>query len=522
MKKTVSVNIKGMNFLIEEDAYELLQAYMNRLNHSLRNEKGSKEIIEDIEFRVAELCSNYLNDKKQVIEKEDIEQIIKILGEPEEYVDMSEEFQQEEKTYAEKQTYQKSDKRLYRDLENAKIAGVCGGLANYLHIDPVIVRVIFLIFFFFFGFGFPLYIILWIAIPKASSTIERLRMQGKPITVESVKEEVEIAASRFKDESTSFAYKLRKDGEISQRINKVGRLISSLVGIACIGFGLAISCLLLLLIIGIDIIPFLDGDGLLSVTDFSELILSNDSDIFWSWVATLTIGFSSILFLFILGSKFIFNLKSKWINISLTSLFSTGIIGVFIAIFVGIKTGQDNLFEGEIERTIGVSNSQELIIEPQYRKLNKFDDYNVKSDGTIGFFSIEGDHIIESGINFEYKISKDSLFHIYQNLSSRSSSHRKAVAKAKNIRHKASLADNKLLLHTNYSFPKKDKFRNQNVIIIVEIPKGKTVQIGNQKIYLDSDRFENHMIDYHYTEEGKLYSDGEYAHDVDIDIDVNF
>ena len=72
MKKTVSVNIKGMNFLIEEDAYELLQSYMDRLTHSLRNEKGSKEIIEDIEFRVAELCSHHLNEKKQVIEKEDI------------------------------------------------------------------------------------------------------------------------------------------------------------------------------------------------------------------------------------------------------------------------------------------------------------------------------------------------------------------------------------------------------------------------------------------------------------------
>jgi cell division septum initiation protein DivIVA len=68
MKRTVSINIKGMNFLIEEDAYELLQQYIDRLTHVLRNDKGSKEIIEDIELRVAELCSSKLNDRKQVIE----------------------------------------------------------------------------------------------------------------------------------------------------------------------------------------------------------------------------------------------------------------------------------------------------------------------------------------------------------------------------------------------------------------------------------------------------------------------
>ncbi len=65
MKKTVSVNIKGMNFLIEEDAYELLQDYMNRLSHGLRNEKDSKDIIEDIELRIAELCTSRLNDKNK-------------------------------------------------------------------------------------------------------------------------------------------------------------------------------------------------------------------------------------------------------------------------------------------------------------------------------------------------------------------------------------------------------------------------------------------------------------------------
>lgn len=521
MKKTVSVNIKGMNFLIEEDAYELLQSYMDRLKHSLRNEKGSKEIIEDIEFRVAELCSGHLNDKKQVIEKEDIKQIIKTLGEPEEYVEASEEFQQEEKTFTHKQNFKKEEKRLYRDLENAKIAGVCGGLANYLQIDVVIVRAIFLIFFFFFGFGFPLYIVLWLVIPKAISTIERLRMQGKPITVESVREEVETAASRFKDESNSLAHKLRKDGEIGQRLNKIGRFISSAIGIVCFGFGLTISSFLVMLLIGLEIIPFLDGEGLLSVSEFGELILSNSTDVFWTWVATLTIGFSAILFLFILGAKLIFSLKNKWINVSLVSLISTGVLGIFIAIFVGIKTGQDTIHEGNIYTEIGTTNCQELIIKSQFKKIQNSNDYEVPNDEPIGFFSIEGNQIVESGIHFEYKISTDSSFHVYKKLHSRSSRRSKARGKARHIKHNVSIFNNTLLVDTEYSFPKRDKFRDQNVYIIIEIPNGKTVLIGNQKIALRPDHFQGNTIDLQYTEAGYLYGDGEYQHDVDLDFEVN-
>lgn len=167
MKKTVSVNIKGMNFLIEEDAYELLQDYMNRLSHGLRNEKGSKEIIEDIELRIAELCSTKLTDRKQVIEIEDIESILVTLGDPSQYIeDDSESTETFTSTERESSSSRSSEKRLFRDLDNAAIAGVCSGIANFLNIDVVIVRAIFVIVFMFAGFGLPLYVILWIIVPK--------------------------------------------------------------------------------------------------------------------------------------------------------------------------------------------------------------------------------------------------------------------------------------------------------------------------------------------------------------------
>ena len=87
MKKTVSVNIKGSNFLIEEDAYELLQDYLDRLENTLKNESGSKEIIEDVELRIAELCSEKLSEFKKVVELEDIQDILNTLGDTSIYLD---------------------------------------------------------------------------------------------------------------------------------------------------------------------------------------------------------------------------------------------------------------------------------------------------------------------------------------------------------------------------------------------------------------------------------------------------
>ena len=129
MKKTVSVNIKGINFLIEEDAYELLQDYLDRLTQTLNNVEGSKEIVEDVELRIAELCSSKLNDSKTVIELNDIDSIIAALGNPEDYLEEDEE--QSTKSTNNHTSSKSSEKRLFRDTENATIAGVCMGIANF-------------------------------------------------------------------------------------------------------------------------------------------------------------------------------------------------------------------------------------------------------------------------------------------------------------------------------------------------------------------------------------------------------
>jgi phage shock protein PspC (stress-responsive transcriptional regulator) len=513
MKKTISVNIKGMNFLIEEDAFELLQNYINKLTAVLQNEKGGKEIIEDVELRIAELCGLQLNERKQVIEKEDIETILSTLGDPDLYIDESEQetSSQSNNSNASNTSNQATDKRLFRDVDNATIAGICAGIANYLHFDVVIIRIIFVLFFLFGGFGIPLYIILWIVIPKANSTIDRLRMRGKAITVDTVREEVESAAERINKESKNFANRMRNDGTYNERISRIGRIITSVVGSGIIAFGLFLLVMFLIFGVGgFQFIPVQSDYGFLSFSELGELVMETPSDYQWAWIGGVVMISSIILFILLVGTKMVFRIRNTWSKISLGFLFFSGLFGFIVCLFIGLKTGKEMAIEGEIEQEIGSVYTEQLIIETNSPKISTASTYEVKSKGRWGMMSIENDRIVESGIHIEYRQSKDSLYHVYQNLSAHCQSHRKAVNKAQNIKHNAGITGSRLTLDSHYSFPKSDKLRDQDVYIIVEFPAGKSVKWNNKVIYPGSEMDDNG--NYEIDDNGYINSKGEYEH----------
>ncbi|MCE3297099.1 MAG: phage shock protein PspC [Crocinitomicaceae bacterium] len=485
MKKTVSVNIKGLNFMIEEDAYELLHHYMLRLENSFAGQKGGKDIVEDIELRIAELCQGYLSEKKQVIEKEDIEAIIAALGQPEDFLDEEEAADAQNRAYTQQQQSVPKDKRLYRDVENAKIAGVCAGLSNYFNIDVIVVRVIFLVFLFFGGFGFPLYVILWIVIPKASSSIDRLRMQGKPITVDSVKEEIGQATDRLTSSSKSFADKLRKDDNLTRRFSSIGRLITSVFGLGLIVTGVFFLVIFLVLFFGgLRFIPIHGENGFLSFSELGELLLSDSGDVFLWWLGTFLVVFSVILFMLSNGTYLLLRLKSRWAKISSLSLVGLGIIGTVLCIYLGTKSAGDVVSEAEVVKKIASLNAPELVIESLEGDPG-VDGFARHGNGGFNPILVKGNRIYDHGIKFLYRPSKDSLYHIYQNMGANGFSYRNATAKARNIEHKIQLDSNVLHIDPEFSFPKKDKIRGQEVFIIIEIPHNKWVKIDDERISVD-------------------------------------
>lgn len=513
MKKTITVNIKGLSFTIEEDAYEVLQKYLSRLSAAFEGQVGGDDIIEDLEIRIAELFNAKLNELKTVIEMSDVREVLTTLGEPEEMINDGDEDDDEEYSAHNSSHKSNHEKRLFRDEENAVLGGVCAGIANYFHLDVVVIRILFAVILFFGGFGIPLYIILWIAIPRAKNTIDRLRMKGRPINVETVKEEVEMAAEKMKEGTRKFASRVSDKGQYRRTASRGARILATIVGIGLIGFGLLHLITFTVFVIGgTQFIPIQSDTGFLSITDLGNLLLSNSADINLTWIGGLMAVLSAIFFLFLLGSMLIFRLRNRWSKLSLAGLFITGLIGFFICLSVGMRTARDLAIDGEIERLAGDVNAKEINIFPQFQKLTEDQSFHIKSNGQFGFFTLDGDNVKSYGVHFEYVKSADSLFHVYQNFTARSHTHKTAVKKSTNIVHGLSLNGDSLLVNTDFSFPKKDKIRAQEVVIRIEVPEGGQVKCRDEIVYISPKDPETDIDHPYYREHGYLRGDGTYRH----------
>ena len=185
MNKTVNINLGGMFFHIDEDAYQKLTRYFDAIKRSLSNSTGQDEIIKDIEMRVSELLTEKQKTEKHVVGLKDVDEVIAIMGQPEDYKIDDESPESNSSDFSSPKT-----RKLYRDTENGMIGGVLAGLGHYFGIDKAWLRVILLILFFAWGIGFMAYIILWIVMPEAKSTAEKLEMTGEPVTISNIEKKV--------------------------------------------------------------------------------------------------------------------------------------------------------------------------------------------------------------------------------------------------------------------------------------------------------------------------------------------
>ncbi|MDD2437431.1 MAG: PspC domain-containing protein [Massilibacteroides sp.] len=185
MKKTLTINLGGTVFHIDEDAYQLLDKYLSNLRIHFKKEEGSDEIMNDFEMRISELFGERVRLGYEVITVVEVEDVIKRMGKPEELFDAeaSESKSFEQSGTKERQTVQK---RLFRNPDDRILGGVAGGLAAYLGWDPSAIRIALFVLMFLYGVTIPIYIILWIIIPEAKTATEKLQMSGKSVTIENI------------------------------------------------------------------------------------------------------------------------------------------------------------------------------------------------------------------------------------------------------------------------------------------------------------------------------------------------
>ncbi|MGB5666210.1 MAG: PspC domain-containing protein, partial [Maribacter sp.] len=207
MNKTVNINLANTLFHMDEVAYNKMRRYLEAIKRSFANTPGSDEIQADIEARIAELFYEKLENERQVITLKEVDEVISIMGQPEDYMVDEDIFEDEPKAKSQASSTAGRVKKLYRDPDTKYVAGVSAGLGHYLGVDPIWIRLIWIFLVLASGGGFILiYGLLWILIPEAVTTSQKLDMTGKPVNISNIERKVKEGFDDVADKVKSVDY----------------------------------------------------------------------------------------------------------------------------------------------------------------------------------------------------------------------------------------------------------------------------------------------------------------------------
>lgn len=188
MKKTITINLGGTVFSIDEDGYELLKNYLERIESHFPDDEERREIMADIESRIAELFSPGKNAGMSPVTIADVKRVMEIMGDPGDIADMADDTQEKGSTQDSgySSTGRTGGRRIYRDVDNRVLGGVCSGMSAYWSIDVVWIRIIFVILAIGALSGVLIYLLLWLVIPPAITTAQKLEMKGASVTISNI------------------------------------------------------------------------------------------------------------------------------------------------------------------------------------------------------------------------------------------------------------------------------------------------------------------------------------------------
>lgn len=488
MKKTFTINISGTVFHIEEDAYEVLQRYLVNLKAHFGNEEEGKEILADIEARIAEIFAGKTSDERKVITLEWVEQVIQVMGTPEDFV--------EEETAGEEPytTGRKTKRRLYRDPDSRVIGGVCGGLGAYFNIDPVVLRIIFVVLVFVTtGAALLAYIVLWIAVPKAVTTAQRLEMRGQEATVKniekSIREEVKDVKESYRKFRQSDTYangkkKVVGAGDVVFNILKLLLKIAVVIigVILIIGGLLGLIGLITTLTIGQSLIegfPMVWGPNI----QFNEILN------YLVEPGTVTIGLIifgilagiPMLAMVYIGSKLVFRYKSNNTAVGL------GLAGVWLLALVSISliTGsQLRNFRNEgsvvVNTTIECENCETLYLDLGEDRYKGYAAQHWDLNH-LRVVRVDGRNRMIGNPRLNIEKAQGEQFVLQVRKMSRGRTRESARDYADDLDYNFEQRDS-LLVFEPYFLPGDSKWRNQEMQITLRVPEGKKIHFSDRMI----------------------------------------
>lgn len=328
MKKTTSITIGGIVLHIDEDAFDLLNNYINSLNRHFEKDPEKAEILNDIEQRLAELLSEQLPDKGYSVKKEYVENAIRTMGTPQDFENENSD------TTATTTEKEKKTKQLYRNPEGKIFGGVCGGIAVYFAIDPTLIRITFVILTLFgAGFPIPLYIILWIIIPEAQTRTQKMEMKGESINIDSIKKNAQAGFEDIKSSVSDFAHSKNTQQAVSQIGVFIGKVAPIFFRVA---FGLSIAAITIA-IICLSTLEFSSNIinwGLPPTIDPELLFFLHKVDVHLFAIGILLVTTAAVISLFYILPNIIWGEKRySRVATQITSVLTTiGIIVIIIAL----------------------------------------------------------------------------------------------------------------------------------------------------------------------------------------------
>lgn len=174
MKRTISVSLNGKAYMLDDDAYQVLERYLKGLEAHFAIDPSKREIVSDIESRIAEHFDEYIKVPGQVVNLDEVKRVINLMGTINDF-DSSGSFNSTDK--------ERAYPKLYRDVDDRILGGVCSGMGHYWKVDPVLFRLIFFLITLWGGLGVLIYIVLWVVVPPAITPTQKLEMRGEKIDI---------------------------------------------------------------------------------------------------------------------------------------------------------------------------------------------------------------------------------------------------------------------------------------------------------------------------------------------------
>lgn len=474
MNKTVIINVGGIVFHVEENAYNTLLVYLEELKGHFNATDGGHEIIADIENRMAEMFTEILKKSgKEVITDIDVEEVTRAIGSPS---DFDQEFDDEEVET------KNTNRRLFRNKDGQVLGGVCGGLAAYFNTEVIWIRLAFVLGTLIFGSAVYLYIILWAIIPSAKTRVEKLQMKGEKINLENLKKS---AAEDFDHIKTNVNKGMKKGSSyfgqfgdfianILQLLFDFIRRILGLLGPIIGGFFLFFSlCALIGLMIGSGVFLsyFYSAESFIYPFDlFGDV----NGPVAISTAITLIV--IPLICILILGVQLLFGLKifTRYVFLGMLVIWMVSVIS---AIRLGTTFGLDFKEEGEIRMVDEIQaplKSYYVSVGNDFQGVRNFSLKNHKS--TINFTDYN-DGVTRTRLRVSK--SSDDKMYVVKNFSASGKTMEIALERADQIEYKYEIVDNKITFDFLFDVPEGTPLRNQDVVINLQVPEGTELIFDN-------------------------------------------